>query len=185
MTSAGRLPAEVTTERLTMREWALDDVDALARAVNESLDHLRPFMAWAALEPLPRNERTALIDGWHAESSSGDDVVYGVFLDGTPIGGTGLHRRLGPRTLEIGYWIHVDHLRQGYATELTRGLTTAAFGYPGIACVGIHHDEANTASADVPRKLGFTLVRKQPREPTAPAETGIEWQWAMRKADWV
>jgi RimJ/RimL family protein N-acetyltransferase len=142
-------------------------------------------MGWVALEPLTRDERIALIGGWHAESVRGDDMVYGVFLDGSPIGGTGLHRRLGPTTLEIGYWIHVNHTRQGYATELARGLTDAAFAHPGIDTVEIHHDEANAESAGVPKKLGFTLARKTQREPTAPAETGVEWQWTMAKRDWA
>ena len=65
------------------------------------------------------------------------------------------------------------------------GLTDAAFAHPGIDTVEIHHDEANAASAGVPKKLGFTLARKALREPTAPAETGVEWQWTMGKRDWT
>ena len=54
-------------------------------------------------------------------------------------------------TLEIGYWVHVDHLQKGYATEMARILTSAAFTVPGIERVEIHHDKANTRSGAIPR----------------------------------
>ena len=111
--------------------------------------------------------------------------MYGVLLDGQPIGGTGLHRRAGPDTLEIGYWIHVDHIGRGYATELSAGLTDLAFTVDGIEHVEIHHDAANVRSAAVPRKLGFAHVATEPREPLAPGHTGVEWTWRVGRAAWL
>lgn len=52
-----RLPAQVSTERLLLRRWLVDDVPALDRAIGASLDHLRPWMAFAALEPLDAEAR--------------------------------------------------------------------------------------------------------------------------------
>lgn len=178
------LPATMPAPRLTLRQWVEDDVDALAAAVAESIDHLRPWMAWIAREPLSRDDRLELLRRNRREWAEGGDVVVGAFLDGQVVGGAGLHRRAGPDTVEVGYWIHADHVRQGYATEITAALTTAAFTVDGIERVEIHHDKANIASAGVPRRLGFTPTGEHPDEIAAPAEVGIDCGWAVTRAAW-
>lgn len=178
-------PTSIDTERLTLRWWDEPDAAALAVAVAESLDHLRPWMPWAASEPMSVADRAALIRRWRADAESGGDAVYGVFLAGTPIGGTGFHRRRGPGTLEIGYWIHVDHTGRGYATELSRALTCTAFTLAGIEHVEIHHDRANAASGAVPRSLGYRLVSEQRRPVEAPAECGIDCGWRVSRDQWI
>src|SRR5207244_4048939 len=85
-----------------------------------------------ALEPLADADRAALIEGWERTHQDGGEAVYGVFVDGKPIGGTGLHKRRGPNGLEIGYWMDKDHTNKGIATEVARMLTTAALALPGI-----------------------------------------------------
>jgi RimJ/RimL family protein N-acetyltransferase len=147
-------------------------------------------MPWVAFEPLSVDDRVALIRGWRENGGDADadedgDLVVGVFLNGTPVGGGGLHRRIGPAGLEIGYWIHVDHVHRGYASELAAALTTAAFALPRIERVEIHHDRANTASAAVPRRLGYTLTDEQPREIVAPGQEGIGWIWTVTRAEWT
>ena len=67
---------------------------------------------------------------------SGGEAVYGAFVGDEVVGSCGLHRRSGPEVLEIGYWVHVDHLGRGYASEIAATLTTAAFAVPGIELVG-------------------------------------------------
>ncbi len=179
------LPACVATERLVLRQWQRDDVPALAMAVTESLEHLRPWMPWAADEPLSVEERIRLVEGWQAAWQDGGDSVLGIFLNGRPIGGTGLHRRLGPDVIEIGYWIHVAHVRRGYATEAAEALTAAAFGIDDISRVEIRHDKANVASRSVPMRLGYTLATEVSRAPTAPAERGVECCWVMTRTAWI
>ena len=87
----------------------------------------------------------------------------GVFLADEVIGGSGLHRRRGPHGLEIGYWVHIDHTRCGYASEVAAAMTTTAFTIDGIERVEIHHDKANVASAGVPRRLGFAPLPDDPQ----------------------
>lgn len=180
-----RLPAVLRGERLTLRRWMPGDEAVLGRIVAESLDHLRPWMPWARFEPLAPDARRALIEGWEREWRAGGDVTLAVMAGGEAVGSTGLHRRLGPDALEIGYWIHVDHIGRGYATELSRVLTDTAFRIPGIERVEIHHNAANARSAAVPRRLGYTLAREGPAEPQAPAETDRECEWRIAKAQWT
>jgi ribosomal-protein-serine acetyltransferase len=172
------------TDGFVLRRWVPADAPELSRAIDESADHLRPWMPWAADEPLPLEGRRAMIERWERDWAKGGDVVLGVFVDERIAGGCGLHHRLGPDGLEIGYWIHPAFVRRGLATRLTEMLTDAAFEVPGIIRVEIRHDQANHASAGIPRGLGFEFLGVQAREPVAPAETGMQWRWRMGKATW-
>lgn len=179
-----RLPDHLEGDGLVLRRWRREDAEALVYAVTESADHLRPWMPWVSHEPLDVEGRRALIERWEQEWWAGEAVYQGVFTRGRIAGGCGLHRRIGPGGLEIGYWIHPAFTRRGLATASARLLTEAAFTVPGIDRVEIHHDRANEASAGVPRKLGFAFDREVQDQPTAPAEVGVEWIWRMDISRW-
>jgi ribosomal-protein-serine acetyltransferase len=167
-----------------IRQWRVSDVAALGRAVAESQEHLRPWMTWAALEPIPADQRKAQIRRWRREARESGDAVYGVFIDGQIAGGCGLHRRGAEDVLEIGYWIHIRFVRQGWATRVASLLTDAALATPGINFVEIHHDRANEASGGVPQKLGFAFVVEERKEPAAPSDVGIECRWRTDAESW-
>lgn len=154
-------------------------------AIVSSTEHLRPWMPWIKFEPLTIAERVQLIEGWTREWEDGGDVHFGVFLDGEVIGGSSLHRRGGADRIDIGYWIHVDHLRHGFATELTAALTTTAFELDGIDVVHVLTDEANEASAGVPAKLGFSRSQVIDHDREAPAESGRRIHWTMTADTWA
>jgi RimJ/RimL family protein N-acetyltransferase len=99
--------------------------------------------------------------------------------DGALVGTIGLHRRVAEDAIEIGYWIAVGQIRRGYGTVAARAATSLAAALPGIKHVEIHCDEANVASAAIPRKLGYRLDRTEPHEPEAPGERGrrLIWIW--------
>jgi ribosomal-protein-serine acetyltransferase len=179
-----RPPERVVRGGLVIRRWRRADALAQAAAVRESLDHLRPWMPWAAAEPTPIEERQALLARWERAWEAGDEFAYGVFVDRKVAGGGSLMRRIGPGALEIGYWIHVDYVRRGYATALAATLTDAAFSLPDITHVEIHHDLANLASGRVPPKLGFTLIGDEPDEVAAPGEVGVSRVWRMTRLAW-
>lgn len=179
---ATRLPERVEDGELLLRRWWSEDAEALARVVAANEEHLRPWMPWMEEEPLALHERTGLIERWEADWEGGGDVVLGIFRDGEILGSCGLHRRLGPEGLEIGYWVSQAHLREGIATRAAGALAGAALALPGVERVEIHHDKANVASAGVPPKLGFELVGETIREPKAPAEVGVELVWRLEKA---
>lgn len=179
------LPEAINTPRLELRRWSVDDVDALAEAIAESLEHLRPWMAWVPFEPMPREVRLSKIREWNAAWAAGGDAIIGAFHEGRVVGGCGLHRRAGPDTLEIGYWIHVAHSRRGYATEVARALTSAAFTVEGIERIEIHHDKANVASRGVPVALGYEFTGETPDDIAAPGEVGIDCGWVLTKDRWA
>jgi ribosomal-protein-serine acetyltransferase len=162
---------------LSLRRWEVRDAEELSRAVTASVVHLRPWMPWARDEPIGLRARQAFIERCQDEWESGDAYVYGLFCGDSVVGGVGLHRRIGPGGLEIGYWVHVDHLCRGYATRAAAALRDAALALPEVSFVEIHHDQANVVSARVPAKLGFAKVGERPDTVVAPGECGINWIW--------
>lgn len=157
-----------------MRSYTVDDAAALHEAILASIDHLRPWMPWASLEPLTFDQRIEWLRGVRE--------AMGIFEGDTCVGGTGLHDRIGEGGLEIGYWVRADHVGRGIATEAARQVTALAFVRPGITYVEIHHDKANVRSRRVPEKLGFTLVREVPDAITAPGECGICCEWRLDRS---
>lgn len=183
---ADRLPeaVEVASGRLVIRRWRVADAPTLRQAVIDSVEHLRPWMPWAADEPLTLDQRVELIYRWDADFADDQGAVYGVLLpDGTVVGGTGLHRRTAgrPDVLEIGYWVHVDYAGQGIATETAEALTEAAFALPGTTAVEIAHLPDNHASQAVPRKLGY----RRKGERTEPGTGRTLLVWVVERTEWV
>jgi ribosomal-protein-serine acetyltransferase len=178
------LPERIEGSGLLIRRWVEDDAQTLERIVTESVEHLRPWMEWVVHEPMTIEQRRELIRSWERGWRAGGDVTLGIFRDRAAVGATGMHRRVGPSGLEIGYWVHPAFLRQGVAGGASALVTDAAFTVPGIEFVEIHHDKANVASSAVPAKLGFTLVDEHPDGVEAPAEVGIECVWRMERDEW-
>jgi RimJ/RimL family protein N-acetyltransferase len=177
----------VQSKRLVLRRVHMDQAEGVALAVGASLDYLKPWMAWAtrdAAEPRIQRIRVAEADElWE----SGSDFIYSIMLRPDRIG---LHRRVGEGGIEIGYWIDVRYAGRGLGTEAARMLTGVALALPGVTRAEIHCDEANQASAAIPRKLGYRLDRIDPHEPEAPGEQGRRMVWVTESPvnpgpDWV
>lgn len=156
---------------VVVRRLTVDDAPAVHEAILESLDHLRPWMPWAAGEPLRLDERVA----WLRESTESS----GIFVGEQFVGGCGLHARIGAGGREIGYWVRATWTGRGIATEAARQLIAGAAELVGVDHVEIHHDRANLASRRIPEKLGFTLVREVTDGISAPGEDGISCEWRL------
>ncbi len=148
----------IETARLVIRCWQPRDAPLLNAALHASWDHLRPWMPWAHGEPPALEDTVALLRRWRGEFDLDQDYVYGILShdEKAILGSTGLHTRRGEHAREIGYWIHADHVKHGYATEASAALTRIAFEVGGMRRVEIRCDPRNVRSAAVPRKLGYT-----------------------------
>ena len=158
---------------------------AAAVSINDSLEHLRPWMAWAQA-PATEAGLATLFAAAEALWDRRRDFAYLVIEDEGErvVGGCGLHGRLDEHGLEIGYWIHVERIGQGLATDVSRALTDAAFTVPGIERVRIQCDEANVRSARIPAKLGYAFHGVQ-----VPDEGVCEGRstqvWIVERDDWM
>jgi RimJ/RimL family protein N-acetyltransferase len=158
----------IVTPRLLIRCWQPQDAVKLKEAVDTSVEHLRRWLPWADNEPELLERKLERIRRWRGEFDLGLDFVYGVFDpdEARVLGGTGLHKRVGPDAREIGYWVRADSIGKGIATEFSAALTRVAFEVDKLSRVEIHVVVGNGASAAVPRKLAYlheaTLRRTRP-----------------------
>jgi RimJ/RimL family protein N-acetyltransferase len=160
----------VQTPRLVIRCWMPEDAPRLKAAVEQSLDHLLPWMPWAHQEPTGLQAKVDFLRRVRGQFDLNQDYTYGIFnrAETEVLGGTGLHTRLEGAAREIGYWIHQAHIKQGLATETAAALTKVAFLVDGVNRVEIHCDPQNFASAAVPGKLGYQHEATLRRRTTVP-----------------
>jgi ribosomal-protein-serine acetyltransferase len=178
-------PERIELAAFELRRMTVGDAAAVSSAATESLEHLRPWMPWATPEGVSFEAQRRRLSGRGATWTATGDYEFGMFLpDGGCVGGCGLHRRIGPGALEIGYWVHAQFTRRGFATASAGALTEAGFGMRRVERMEIHCDEANTASAAVPPKLGYRLADRVDHPPEAPGEVGTRLIWVIYRREW-
>ena len=170
----------VRTRRTIVRCWHPADASLLKAAIDASLNHLRPWMAWADNEPESLHAKVERLRAFRGAFDLGRDFCYGIFSpdENEVLGASGLHTRAGEGAREIGYWIHVDYVNRGLATEVAAALTRVGFEIDGLVRVEIHCDPRNVRSRAVPRKLGFVheaTLRQRAADPEGGRRDTMVW----------
>ena len=173
-----RLPERIIVGNdLIIRRWDTNDADTMAALIVESLDHLRPWMAWAHTEPLSTEARLGLFAKWDRYWASGAGAVYAIVVADELVGGCSLHRRVGPGGIGLGYWLARHGTGEGTATRTAGALVEISFDLDDVDFVQISHTASNRASGAVAKRLGFDNVttdtentvttwrRQRPRSP--------------------
>jgi RimJ/RimL family protein N-acetyltransferase len=174
----------IETERLVLRCYEPTDASMLHEAISRSMDHLRPWLPWVQLEPKPVEARVALIRMFRGQFDLGLDYAFGIFdkTEKEIIGSTGLHTRIGKNAREIGYWIGLNHINKGYATEAVSALVKTGFAIEGLSRIEIRCAPDNVRSLHVPEKLGFRMESIIKR---TLADNMVDTMiWAMTKKDY-
>lgn len=150
-------PPRIESERLVVRRWEPADAPLLKAAIDASLAELRAWMDWAPAEPEAVEDIENRLMDFRDAFDARENAIMGVFShdESRVLGGTGLHERVGPFGLEIGYWIRTDATRRGYATELAAVLTRVGIELCGADRIEIRIDPGNEPSLGIPPKLGF------------------------------
>lgn len=175
-------PARIEVQGLILRSWRPDDLEARFEAISASYEHLHAWMDWIREPPTLEGQRAwDEFRGFEWPDETGFN--YGIFdaADGTVLGAIGVHDRLGPGGLEIGYWCHVAHTGKGVITRAAGALTRVLLELDGIDRVEIHCDQANTRSAAVPQRLGYRLDRIEDDGIHAPNESGRGMVWIKER----
>ena len=147
----------IETARTRVRCFAPSDGPRLSRAVEDSLPHLAPWLPWTLHEPLSPAQRLEWLRTQRGHFDLGGDYAFIILSkdESVVLGGAGMHLRGDVDEREIGYWIHVDHVRQGLCTEVTAALVKVGFEIEDLRGIDIKVLPHNVASASVPEKLGF------------------------------
>ncbi len=101
----------------------------------------------------------AVVRKYRGSFDTNGDRGYGAFHPdtGRMLGEVCLLRRAGIDALEVGYWLRLDALGQGFATEMTSAMVKSAFELDKVKRVDLMCSPENERSAAVARRLGFSL----------------------------
>ena len=149
---------ELHDERVIVRPYREEDAQALFDAINESRDHIRPWLPFADQHQSVEETRD-WINTKRAQWILREDMGLSIWEkpSGRFLGGTGLHvHSWEPRYFEIGYWLRVSAEGHGYLTAALKLLVRCALDELGVQRLEIRCDERNVRSAAVARRLGFT-----------------------------
>lgn len=174
------IPEQITGDRLTLRRWKPADAEHLKQAIDETLEGLKRWVPWGAAEPSELPVIRERLEKFEREFGHGGNWGFGIFdRDEQQLwGGIGLHGRIGPTAVEIGYWVRKSGEGLGIASTAVMMLTPVAMA-AGVSHVEIHCDPVNAASARVAAKAGFHHVETRERDYTAmgePRDTMV-WVW--------
>jgi RimJ/RimL family protein N-acetyltransferase len=161
------------TDRLLIRPFTLDDLEALHRILDFEL-------MWSG-EPLTREDRQEVLEGniaaygldvpcgWRAVVGKAGHPLMGMVRlnvelltpDVRALCASPGEERVGPfNTMEyyLGYALSPAHWGRGYATEAARAMMEFAFGEMKLPRILAETSEANIRSQSVMRRLGMRLV---------------------------
>jgi RimJ/RimL family protein N-acetyltransferase len=144
---------ELTTDRLVLREYALDDLEDVQAYAGDP--EVSRFMEWG---PNELDDTRAFLEVVTSSAREQPRSAYelAVTLDGRVVGGVGLRVKSEQhRRGDMGWVLRRDAWGNGYATEAARALLRF-----GVEQLDLHRVEAtcapdNVASARVMERLGM------------------------------
>lgn len=170
-TDEGPLQMPILTGRLVIRPPQADESQALFDAIQESQDHIAPWLAWSRFhKELADTQKYTMqaMEKWMERS----ELPMRVFdrADGGFIGGCGfVATDWNVRAFEIGYWVRSTRHGEGLVSESVNAVTRWAFDTLGAVRVCIRADSTNDRSRAVAERLGFELEGVLRRDSHSPA----------------
>jgi RimJ/RimL family protein N-acetyltransferase len=151
------LPDALWGDRVVLRPYREKDAESVYAAINESREHLRPWVAWvdrfATVEDVQAYCRRCA-EGWRTRS----DLAVGIFdaTSGHFLGGAGLHHPNWLRgVVEISCWLRASAAFRGYGTETLNLLADLAFSRLDVKMIKLVCDERNDPTRRMAAKCGY------------------------------
>lgn len=151
------VPEQLVGPRVVARRYTDADAAPLHEAIQESIEHLRPWMPWYDKHQ-SHEDTLEYVRRTQARWITREELGMGIFArdDGAVIGGTGLHvHGWDIPCFEIGYWVRRSLEGHGYITEAVRLLAVCAFEQLHAQRLAINCDARNLRSKAIPERLGF------------------------------
>lgn len=139
-----------------IREWKIEDKDALAGLLNNKKiqDNLRDGLPY----PYTGNDAEEFILAMRSADKT-KTFAFAVTVNDVVIGSIGVFRcdNIHSRTAEMGYYIGEPYWGRGYATSAVRQICRYVFEHTDIIRIFAEPFAYNTASCHVLEKAGFQL----------------------------
>ena len=151
------LPTQLLGERVLVRPYQPGDGQALWEAVEESREHILPWLPWGDTHKSPADSE-AFVRRNQGRWILREDLPLSIWekTSGKYLGGSGLHRiDWEVPSFEIGYWLRRSATGQGYMTETVWLICRLAFETLKANRVFIRCATGNLNSAAIPPRLGF------------------------------
>lgn len=175
----------ILTERLSLRPFRADDVDAF-HAIQSRPDVVR-YLYW---EPRSREQSEEMLGRRTRQVAierEGDGLHLAVELreGGTLIGHFNLHYVSAEhRTGEIGFVMHPDHHGHGYAQEAARVMLRLGFEELGLHRIIGRCDARNSNSARLMERLGMRREAHLRENEFVKGEWTDEFAYAILEQEW-
>jgi RimJ/RimL family protein N-acetyltransferase len=146
---------------LLLRPWAESDATALREAIDEDVDHLKPWLSWTLEEPATLERTRARLRSYIEQFAKGSALRFAIVPTEDPVrilGGAGLATRFGPDAHDLGYWVRRAATGRGIARSAIAALGIHAFAARHVTRLMIQCDVANERSVTFARSLGFRSI---------------------------
>lgn len=146
----------LTTERIYLRPFCLDDATSFAEAARESVASMSRWMPWCHADYTPR-EAEAWFDDCTNNWQAGTAYEFGIFadVDHALVGGVGINQfNRGHNFANVGYWVRQSRQRQGIAASAVRRVVTFGFQELKLTRIEIVVAEKNEPSRRLAEKIG-------------------------------
>jgi RimJ/RimL family protein N-acetyltransferase len=154
MTQPTLLP--MRTERLELRPFVDDDLDALFAMQGDA--EVTRYLNWGPQSRRQVKDLLERIKPMTGFDGSRDGIRLAAVLPGSGavVGDMSLWRTRGEQAqAEIGFVVHPDHQRRGYATEACAALLRLGFEQLGLHRIVGRADARNVASIGVMERIGM------------------------------
>lgn len=175
----------IRTERLLLRPFELDDLDA--RHAYESRPDVARFLYWGPRTRAESAEKLKASLDMTTIEQEGDPFKIAVTLadTGTLIGDVNLEwLSREHRSAEIGYILHPDHHGHGYAREAAAEMLRLGFDELGVRRIIGRCEARNAASARVLSKLGMRQEAHLVENEFVKGEWQSELVFAILEREW-
>lgn len=155
-----QLPLVLTTTRLRLRPYTLDDVDALWPHVSDP--RLPVQMSWTA--HASKDETRTFVEGTRKGVEDNTGITWAIEHAGTLVGAIGLH---GIRyqvaawridRAELGYWVGIPFQRSGFMSEAAAEIVRFGFELLHLHKITVGCLDGNTGSQKIIERLGFRFI---------------------------
>lgn len=164
----------IETERLYLRGFEKEDADFAISIWNDpemgeylgdpTLDHVDEAYR-KSIEALGENKTCCYLI---SESKAGKERI----------GTCSFIPRQDGKVYDIAYCVHKKYWRNGYATEMVKGMVDYARGQ-GAEKITVSIDQANAASNAVVRKLGFTVASEDTYRKRGTDRVSAEYRYEL------